>query len=204
MSLPAPKTEHLEPTVANSLDRGCSEHGRIWEKVDDVRKADFRLANRRFRPLSHLTAQGKCNGNQDFADRHFALAEATVFRTAASVGRLWPEIGGFCRDRSTTSGHPHREESPVCLRVCPTHRPIGAETKALFDCSTRSVGVDHAGMSKPVTIASHNGNDLKSVGLRIGDDVYRNHRSANNPRDRKVAPARPRSAADHETGRDQD
>ena len=37
------------------------------------------LANRRLQPLGHLTAQAKCNGNQHFGDRHFALAQATVF-----------------------------------------------------------------------------------------------------------------------------
>jgi hypothetical protein len=37
------------------------------------------LANRRLRPLGHLTAQAKCNGNQHFGDRHFALGQATVF-----------------------------------------------------------------------------------------------------------------------------
>ena len=54
------------------------------------------LANRRFRPLSHLTANAKCNGNQHFADRHFTLAEATVFQTVAFDGFV-RKTGPFSR-----------------------------------------------------------------------------------------------------------
>ena len=60
LSLRRAKTASPEPTAANSLDLGSGKEEGFTRKNDDGREADFRLANRRHRPLGHLTADAKC------------------------------------------------------------------------------------------------------------------------------------------------
>src|SRR6476620_11389106 len=67
-------------------ERGLETGGEAGIRTLDTAFRPYNgLANRRLQPLGHLTAQGKCNGNQHFADQDFTLAEATVFQTVAST-----------------------------------------------------------------------------------------------------------------------
>jgi hypothetical protein len=51
------------------------------------------LANRRLKPLGHLTADGKYTAGKHLLDRTFPEQPMTVFQTAAFVCRIPAEIG---------------------------------------------------------------------------------------------------------------
>jgi hypothetical protein len=55
LSLRHAKTALPEPTPAKSPIGEAKETEGFTRKIDDVREADFRLANRRLQPLGHLT-----------------------------------------------------------------------------------------------------------------------------------------------------
>jgi hypothetical protein len=51
-------------------------------KIEDVREADFRLANRRLQPLGHLTDSRKYMVDQHLLSKAFAAIRTAVFWTA--------------------------------------------------------------------------------------------------------------------------
>jgi hypothetical protein len=64
LSLRRGKTACSEPTPANSLDREVENSEGFTRKIEDVREADFRLANHRLQPLGHLTVARKLSIRQ--------------------------------------------------------------------------------------------------------------------------------------------
>jgi hypothetical protein len=81
-------------------------------KNEDGRVTDRRLANRRLRPLGHLTADAKCTWNQDLPDPTFSFGPTTVLQTAAIVQFDWKIAKCAISDPSTMGTLAERGREP--------------------------------------------------------------------------------------------